>query len=94
MIIFDNPKKSEEEGLFILWIILLQKKNWFINPQPKINLHTLLNTTLFLLGSTAMARQEYNYPIYQFKNSSKIAFIWLFLINQKNLERKDYSFFE
>lgn len=32
-------------------------------------------SVLFLLGSTAMARQEYNYPIYQFKNSSKIAFI-------------------
>ncbi len=32
-------------------------------------------SVLFLLGSTAMARQEYNYPIYQFKNSSKITFI-------------------
>jgi transposase-like protein len=32
-------------------------------------------SVLFLLGSTAMARQEYNYPIYQFKNSSKINFI-------------------
>jgi putative transposase len=32
-------------------------------------------SVLFLLGSTAMIRQEYNYPIYQFKNSSKISFI-------------------
>ena len=35
MTIFDYPKKDGEEGLFILWIILLQKKNWFINPQTK-----------------------------------------------------------
>lgn len=32
-------------------------------------------SVLFLLGSTAMARKEYEYPIYQFKNTSKIKFI-------------------
>ncbi|MBL7789314.1 MAG: IS256 family transposase [Chitinophagales bacterium] len=31
-------------------------------------------SVLFLIGSTAMDRKEYSYPIYQFKNSSKIKF--------------------
>ena len=32
-------------------------------------------SVLFLLGSTAMIRKEYDYPIYQFKNSTKIKFL-------------------
>ncbi len=32
-------------------------------------------SVLFLLGSTAMNRKEFDYPIYQFKNSTKIKFI-------------------
>lgn len=32
-------------------------------------------SVLFLLGSVAMARKEYDYPIFQFKNSTKLNFI-------------------